>query len=573
MRESKGFKILLFLFLSHQLLAQKAELVEASLRDIRDPLVLDSLAEGLLRFEDDSVALGRAFFLKGLAGTYSASPEKAAKYFRSSLRYLKYGEVYDRRFSYQVVLKNLGISYYRLHRYASGDSAFRKLKSLALKQGDSLKYALAIKSMANALMIQERYDSATALMKESTLILQKLEYRGIASSYLSLGSIYGRMSQEKEALKWFRKALAYSVYMNDKRMRGRVYNNIAVAHRGLENFDSANFYLQEALQIHQDLGSIMDQVEVFANLSRNYARLNQWEKAELNLNKAWAILPDNDKRAGRSRTSLWLLSLQVANHKRDMEGARPYFDSLYHRMPRSRWIKNPKVLDAFATYFEQMGQGDSAIKYLRLSKDRQQELQAQRTAEGIKRAGNEMELAALKREKDGQLRGYQLAILVIGVFGLLGFLWLQRSRRKVKTIQAERMQPNEIAGLKMSHENFSLLEPHKTEVQEKEPSPQLKLKSKAVIKIKEILYLESDGHYVNIHLSGRPNPEVERSSLKAMAEQIESYDFVRIHRSYIINGNSIKAVYANKVLLENGAELPLSRTYKDSLKQRFEAGS
>lgn len=563
----QAFRLLavLMLFAINSLSAQKQELIEASLKDIRNPKILDSLAQELLAFSDDSITLGRAHFLKGMAGTYSARPDIAAENFAKSLSYLEPGIQYDERFSYEVVLKNLGIAYYRIRKFEKGDSSFVLLRDLALKKEDSLQYALALKAMANSQMVRQNLDSAATLMKESTLILQRLDYRGISSSYLSLGSIYGRIYQEEKALKWFAKALRYSDLLPDKRMKGRVYNNMAVAHRALANYDSANFYLKQAIALFEAMASPRDQVEAYANLTRNFSKLEQWDSADYYLNRAWRLLPSAGRSTGKTRLNLWILSLSKANAQEDVAEGALYLDSIRSEVKRELIIKDVDILDAFAGHYELSGNSDSAISYLRMSKERNQELEEQRNAARIKAAANKLEIAELKNQQNEELKSYQLAILAVLSFGFFGVLWFWKSRRAIKKAAAE----NEIERAKVE-EGFSLINDHKKEILSgTESNDQLKLKSKAIINISKLNYLESDGHYVNLYLEGRKNPEVERSSLKAMEDQLKDHDFVRIHRSYLVNASRLKAVYATKVLLEDGSELPLSRTYKEELKQRF----
>jgi len=560
---------------------EKEKWVEASLQDIRNPKVLDSIAEGLLQYSEDSVALGRAYFLKGLAGTFSANPTKAAKNFKKSLSHLKEGEHYDERFSYEVVLKNLGISYYRIRQFESGDSSFRILRRLAMEDQDSLQYALAIKNMANALMMRESYDSAAVLMKETALIQQRIDYQGIALTYLSLGSLYGRIHQEEEALRWFHKALEHSNKVPDRNIEARSYNNLAVAHRALGHYDSAIFYLHKALRIHQNLGSFFDQVEVLANLSRNYSKLAAWDIAQVYLDSAYSLMPPRGRGRGRTLENLWMLSLYMANNQGDYEAGAPYFDSIRQSPNQKFFLNDPEYLEAFAHHFELKGEADSALKYLRLSKQRQAELDQKRDAAKIKQASNEIELAALRGQQEEKVRSYKMALMVILVFLALGSLIFWLSRKKAKQISAEReAEAAEAARLsaealsnvnKIENTGFSLIDEH--QAPEPELPSQLRLKSKAVINIDDLIYLESDGHYVNLFLKGRKNPEVERSTLKAMEEQLSGHDFIRIHRSYLVQASFLKAVYATKVLLDDGRELPVSRTYKEDLKKRFEGES
>lgn len=92
------------------------------------------------------------------------------------------------------------------------------------------------------------------------------------------------------------------------------------------------------------------------------------------------------------------------------------------------------------------------------------------------------------------------------------------------------------------------------------------LKSKALINSKDILYIKSDGHYVEYYLESQNNPEIDRNSLNKIIEILPSNTFIRIHKSYIVNIHRIKIINSTKVMLDNGVWINLSRTYKQQLK-------
>lgn len=104
-------------------------------------------------------------------------------------------------------------------------------------------------------------------------------------------------------------------------------------------------------------------------------------------------------------------------------------------------------------------------------------------------------------------------------FLLLGGAWFWFARRKVKKIKAESsMNTDEsVTGL----DNESKL--GNAAVEPSDLPLSFRLKSKAVINVKDLIYLQSDGHYVNLYLKDRNNPEVERSSLKNWEEKLEAH--------------------------------------------------
>ena len=91
------------------------------------------------------------------------------------------------------------------------------------------------------------------------------------------------------------------------------------------------------------------------------------------------------------------------------------------------------------------------------------------------------------------------------------------------------------------------------------------------IDVQDIQWVESSGNYVKLHVSDTIH--MIRGSLKGLQEKLNPLQFVRIHRSYIVNIYYVKAIEPwfsgdSKVILNNGRNLKMSRNYKDNL-ERF----
>ena len=97
----------------------------------------------------------------------------------------------------------------------------------------------------------------------------------------------------------------------------------------------------------------------------------------------------------------------------------------------------------------------------------------------------------------------------------------------------------------------------------------LLLKSKALLSLDDISHISSDGHYLEFFLFSKKNPEIDRNTIKAILEQLPTQQFVRIHRSHIVNVEYIKLVKSVELTLKNGKTLPISRTYRPAVKQLF----
>lgn len=94
----------------------------------------------------------------------------------------------------------------------------------------------------------------------------------------------------------------------------------------------------------------------------------------------------------------------------------------------------------------------------------------------------------------------------------------------------------------------------------------INLKSKAVLNSSEILYIKSDGHYIEYYIENKPKPEIDRNSLTEALKILPTNSFVRIHKSFIVNIYHLKIINSTKVMLDNGVWINLSRTYKQHLK-------
>lgn len=83
-----------------------------------------------------------------------------------------------------------------------------------------------------------------------------------------------------------------------------------------------------------------------------------------------------------------------------------------------------------------------------------------------------------------------------------------------------------------------------------------------IIDFEDILYLESLGDYVHIHLCD--GSEVETlMTLKSVEELLPSATFVRVHRSFIVSLLKVKVIERNRIVFGN-TYIPISDTYKDA---------
>ncbi len=89
------------------------------------------------------------------------------------------------------------------------------------------------------------------------------------------------------------------------------------------------------------------------------------------------------------------------------------------------------------------------------------------------------------------------------------------------------------------------------------------------IAISSIRYVESMSEYLKLHIEGQAKPIVTLLALKALEERLPK-NFMRIHRSYIVNLDKIIEVNKNRVILDADTYLPIGDSYKEGFNNYIE---
>ncbi len=112
---------------------------------------------------------------------------------------------------------------------------------------------------------------------------------------------------------------------------------------------------------------------------------------------------------------------------------------------------------------------------------------------------------------------------------------------------------------------FEMKEKSKADMQNNEECIYVKSDYKLVqIPLKDILYIEGLKDYVKIYLENEPRPILSLMSMKSMEERLPSAQFIRIHRSYIVQKSKIRLIERGRVVF--GKEyIPISDSYKQDI--------
>ncbi len=89
------------------------------------------------------------------------------------------------------------------------------------------------------------------------------------------------------------------------------------------------------------------------------------------------------------------------------------------------------------------------------------------------------------------------------------------------------------------------------------------------IAINDIRYVEGMSEYLKIYLEGQ-KPVITLLSMKKMEDYLPQKQFMRIHRSYIVNLQKIQEVNKNRIILDADTYLPIGELYKEQFNKYLE---
>jgi two-component system, LytTR family, response regulator len=142
------------------------------------------------------------------------------------------------------------------------------------------------------------------------------------------------------------------------------------------------------------------------------------------------------------------------------------------------------------------------------------------------------------------------------------------ARLKRAVARAKREIERQIPAGEMEEKLRRLLKEVTTEPKYLKRIPVKSVRHTTLILTEEIDWISSAGHYLELHADGEKH--LIREQLSRLEAKLDPEKFVRIHRSTIVNLDSIKSLHPlfngdHVVVLKNGQELNLSRTYHQKL--------
>ena len=94
---------------------------------------------------------------------------------------------------------------------------------------------------------------------------------------------------------------------------------------------------------------------------------------------------------------------------------------------------------------------------------------------------------------------------------------------------------------------------------------------RVAVLLKDVIYISSNNHYVLYHIDKYPQPVVVRGNLKDLEQEYSENNFARIHKKYLVNLAHVFNINITNetVIFKEKFELPMSRSYKDSVNDKL----
>jgi signal transduction histidine kinase len=195
----------------------------------------------------------------GLAGTYN-----------------NIGNVFESQGNYSEALKNY-FAALKLHEETGNKGAMiDRYFNIGFLYEDQGKYPEALKNHLAALKISEELGNKG----------------GIAASYGNIGGVYNSQGNYSEALKSYLLALKLYQETGNKEGVGGTYSDIGRTYLDLKDFPLAKNYLDDALSIARELGSIGGKKIIYELMTRLDSATSNWQEA-LNNHKLYILYRDS----------------------------------------------------------------------------------------------------------------------------------------------------------------------------------------------------------------------------------------------------------------------------------------
>ena len=89
------------------------------------------------------------------------------------------------------------------------------------------------------------------------------------------------------------------------------------------------------------------------------------------------------------------------------------------------------------------------------------------------------------------------------------------------------------------------------------------------LNLQRIIYIEIYGHWLKIYTDNGESIECY-GSLTSLERQLAEFDFIRTHKSYLVNCRYIYSLQTKQIILDDQTAIPLSRYKAEAVKEKYQ---
>lgn len=430
----------------------------------------------------------------------------------------------------------------------------------------SLSFQISLSQSKSDLLVKksnEHIRNTDSLKHYSKLLIEEAnrhnELIPLSKGYTNLAHALAREENYIESNKLFHQALTIYKSLDNKLAIYGTYRNLSNNHRNTKYFDSAYFYQYKIKKFEEENKQKTPLYRTYMSLGITHLQNNKLDSALYYSNKASKGFESvNDLRFFAQNIKI---QGEIYYTKKEYNKTIKYADSSLKISQKINFQPNIR------SCYNLIARSHQALGNISESEDYFSKMESiklgvpEGTPRRIINKQNLTQKISQDKERSNRLlnekKFYQsnLFITSMAILLLAAIIWFIAKQLKASKIDITLLQEQ--------------LEQYKAaknkETNEQNAKHVIQLKSKAVINVKDILYIKSDSHYLEFYLTTSKKPEIDRNTLINIMNILPESSFMRIHKSHIINLDHLKIINSTKVMLTDGTWLNLSRTYKPKL--------
>lgn len=402
-------------------------------------------------------------------------------------------------------------------------------------------------------------DAATSYFKGLKIAESLQDTKNISQFYNNLGTLFKKAKQYEKAIDYNKKVLALTQKKGNKVGTGIAYDNLATIYDLAGKQDSVIGYRKKAIAQFEEIKDEVNLARSYHNLGHYYLLKNNLKAAKPNLELALKKRKQmgNPLDIASTETSLGIL----ADKEKRFDEAEELLLTAQKRL-KNESLEKVKFLNiALGDHYKLKGDFEKALEQKEAALALQDSLLNESEIIAVINQENQYEKQKSKKELEhanafkskynNNRIIFSIALVIVFFIALYSFIRWKKEDQKKKILLKEKQQI-EIEN-RMTQANIEAIK--KQAVVE-----YIELKNKSKIYLKELLYIRSEDHYLELVFLTKT--ETIRASLKSIQEQLPP-NFIRCHKSYVVNQNYIKQNNAKEYILTNLTIIPKSRSFQN----------